>query len=157
MLYSVKSSSQDYSRITINLDIPWRCDYVKYYVSSINTKANILLTTDEDYLEFTRIKVDGLEQCLKIPFPNMYAYSFGFLVKYLNEKQNAIVFKSVNNRTISLQSAEDIVFMGGTHRAKLITGFFDTKPGLTFPKDVEAEVPDIPILDFANKLYLVSL
>ena len=52
MLCSVQSNPSDYSIIRMNLDIPWKCDYVKYYISSINTKANFLSTTDDDYLLF---------------------------------------------------------------------------------------------------------
>ena len=152
MLYSVKSNSEDYSRIQLNLDIPWKCNYVKYYVSSINTKANILMTTEDDYLLF-----ESSSGQIKIEFQNMYAYSMNYLVKYLNEKQSAIVFKNINNRTISLDPNQDVSFVEGTHRAKLITGFYDAKKALEFTKGIESLVPDLPILDFANKLYLVSL
>lgn len=156
MLYSVKSSSKDYASIQLNLDIPWKCEYVKYYVSSINTKANILMTTDDDYLLFSYVK-DNKTKEQRIQFVDTYTYSFNSLVKALNACQELMVFKNIDNRTISLTPTTDVVFMGGSHRAKLITGFFDTKPGYKFQNAVEMEVPDLPILDFANKLYLVSL
>lgn len=149
MLYSVKSNPSDYSIIKMNLDIPWKSNYVKYYVSSINTKANILMTTDDDYIEFDK---------LRIQFKEMYNYSFNYLVNYLNtQAKNIITFKNVNNRTISLTPTTDIKFIGGTHRAKLIMGFYDTKTGYAFNQGIETTTPDLPILDFANKFYLVSL
>ena len=156
MLYSVKSNSKDYSRIQLNLDIPWKCNYVKYYVSSINTKANILMTTNEDYLIF-EYQVDALTKQIKIEFTDMYAYSFNYLVKHLNNCQQLIQFNNVNNRTISLNPSVDLKFIEGSHRAKLITGFYDAPAGKKFEKNVDVNVPDLPILDFANKFYLVSL
>lgn len=156
MLYSVKSNSKDYSRIQLNLDIPWKCNYVKYYVSSINTKANILSTTKDDYLLFD-YQADAITKQLRIEFDDMYAYSFSYLVKHLNKCQQLIEFNNDNNRTITLKPSVNLTFIEGSHRAKLITGFYDTSTGYKFEKNVEVNVPDLPILDFANKFYLVSL
>ena len=43
------------------------------------------------------------------------------------------------------------------HLAKLITGLFNVKDQFDIPHDEETFVPDLPILDYANKLYLISL
>ena len=153
MLCSVQSNSNDYSTVRMNLDIPWKCEYVKYYVSSINTKANFLSTTNDDYLLFET----GGNEKIRIEFIDTYYYSMNYLVKYLNEAQTIITFKNDNNRTIKLYNNElDIRFIEGTHRAKLITGFYNTTEFLVEAGTTKA-VPDLPILDFANKLYLVSL
>ena len=54
MLVSVQSTNADeYKKVSNNLDIPWKCKYVKYYVSSLRTLSNILLTNDEDYFEMS--------------------------------------------------------------------------------------------------------
>ena len=151
MLYSVQSQPGNYNTVRLNIDIPWKCPYVKYYVSSINTKANILMTTAEDYLIFTTSKSE-----IRIDFEEMYTYSFGYLVKFLNSRQTTITFKNINNRTISLTPTENITFKEGSHRAKLITGLFNCKE-FDVKANEEKNVPDLPILDFANKLYLVSL
>ena len=158
MLYSVQSKQEDYSRIIMNIDIPWKCPYVKYYISSINTKANILMTTDEDYLLFEYMDENKVEE-VKIEFENMYAYSFTNLVNHMNSCQSVITFKNKNNRTISLSSKHNITFIRGSHRAKLITGLYNCRSHSGFQVDanIETDVPDLPILDFANKLYLVSL
>ena len=74
----------------MNLDIPWKCDYVKYYVSSINTKANILMTTNDDYIEFEYLNNDQ-PICFTIQFKEMYNYSFNNLVNYLNNNCNSII------------------------------------------------------------------
>lgn len=160
MLYSIQSTNpNDYGTVSLNLNIPWKCTYVKYYVSSLNTKANILMTTDDDYLLF-----ESSNNAIKIEFKDMYAYSLNYLVNYMNSCQSIIVFKNINNRTISLTASEDISFIEGTHRAKLITGLYNIKNNdqnyknsFGCIKDTEEFVPDLPILDLANKLYLVSL
>ena len=151
MLCSVKSQQEDYSRVSLNLNIPWHTDYVKYYVSSINTKANILLTTEDDYLIFKTSSGD-----IRIDFKDCYSYSLNSLVKFLNSCQTEIQFKNVDNRTISLLSVNVAFLQNGSHRAKLITGLYNTKEFILEP-NIESLVPDLPILDFANKLYLVSL
>ena len=151
MLYSVQSQPENYNTVRMNIDIPWKCPYVKYYVSSINTKANILLTTEDDYLIFETANSE-----IRIDFEESYAYSFGYLVKFLNACQKTIEFKNVNNRTISLKPTENIAFKEGSHRAKLICGLFNCKE-FEVDANEEKNVPDLPILDFANKLYLVSL
>lgn len=85
MLISAKSESNDYSLIRMSIDIPWKCNYVQYYISSINTKANILLTTNNDYLIFETTKND-----IRIDFKEAYSYNLTSLVKYLNEAQTTI-------------------------------------------------------------------
>lgn len=97
MLCSVNSNSPDYSLVKLNVDIPWKCDYVKYYVSSINTKGNILIVTKDDYLMFSY--EDGNNKCsLMIEFKDTYYYSMLGLVKYLNSYQNIIVFKNIDGK-----------------------------------------------------------
>ncbi len=151
MLISAKSESNDYSLIRMSIDIPWKCDYVKYYISSINTKANILLTTNNDYLIFKTTKND-----IRIDFKEAYSYNLNSLVKYLNEAQTTIIFKNIDNRTISLTSKEVVSLKDGSHKAKLITGLFNCKEFIIEANE-ETFVPDLPILDYANKFYLVSL
>ena len=100
MLYSIQSKPENYNTVRLNIDIPWKCEFVKYYVSSINTKANILMTTEDDYLIFETKNGEIL-----IKFEEMYNYSYSYLVNYLNSNQkigdaNAkiIEFKNINNR-----------------------------------------------------------
>lgn len=152
MLCSVNSNATDYGLVKLNVDIPWKCDYVKYHISSINTKGNILIVTKDDYLLFSYEDKE-----LKIEFEDKYTYSIAGLIKYLNACQQVIVFKNIDGRTISLTSEHDVSFVEGSHRAKLITGLFNVKDQFDIPADEEVVVPDLPILDYANKLYLISL
>ena len=156
MLCSVNSTPQDYSIIRFNVDIPWKCDYVKYYVSSINTNANIMVSTDDDYLLFEYIDNNKVEE-VKIKFENRYSYTLTYLVNYMNGCQSVICFNNKNNRIISMTSEYNISFISGSHRAKLLTGLYNVKDCFECVPNEEIEMPDLPILNYANKLYLVSL
>ena len=151
MFVSTQSKPTDYSSVQVRLNIPWKCEYVKYYVSSINTKANILITTKDDYLLFETADND-----IKIQFEDCFNYSISSLIKMLNGCQSVIKFTNINNKTITINSTQLITLKEGTHRAKLITGLYNTKEFVCNANE-EIIVPDLPILDFANKLYLVSL
>ena len=60
MIYSLSSSDPNhYETINVNINIPWKCEQVKYYVSNVNTMSNFLLTTEEDYLI---IVIDGEDE-----------------------------------------------------------------------------------------------
>ena len=67
MLLSLESSNDNYSKIRANVNIPWATKYVKYHVSSLNTKANVLLTTKDDKIVF--------DQGEQIEFQNKYSLS----------------------------------------------------------------------------------
>lgn len=66
-----------------------------YYVSSINTKGNILVITKDDFILFSF--VDQMkEQEIKIEFEDAYYFSMNGLVKYLNNCQNiSCLIKSI--------------------------------------------------------------
>ena len=51
MIYSSSSSDPEhYETIDVNINILWKCEQVKYYVSNVNTMSNFFLTTNEDFL-----------------------------------------------------------------------------------------------------------
>ena len=151
MFVSTQSKPTDYSSVQVRLNIPWKCEYVKYYVSSINTKANILITTKDDYLLFETADND-----IKIQFEDCFNYSISSFIIMLYGCKSVIKFTNINNKTISINSTKNITLTSATHRAKLITGLYNTKEFICNANE-EIIVPDLPILDFANKLYLVSL
>ena len=110
-----------------------------------------MITTKDDYLLF-----ETTDEDIKIQFEDCYNYSIRSLIKYLNACQSIIKFININNKTIAIKSSKVIKFKEGTHRAKLITGLYNTKE-FTCDADKETLLPDLPVLDYANKLYLVSL
>lgn len=62
MLYYVHSKPTDYITVTLNIDILAKCNYIKYYVSSINMISNKLYSTNDDTFEF----IDDEKQLIKI-------------------------------------------------------------------------------------------
>ena len=83
MIYSLSSSDPNhYETINVNINIPWKCEQVKYYVSNVNTMSNFLLTTEEDYLI---IVIDGEEYRFTFTSKTDYESS---LIKDLKELFN---------------------------------------------------------------------
>ena len=156
MLLSIQSieevvssdSRKSYSRIRANVNIPWECKYIKYHVSSLNTKSNILITTSED-----KIEVIDDEECHKVNFKDTFSMSENNMLTYFNTIPIFEV-KFVNKR-LSITSTKDFKFTCLTHRARLVTGLMSAKLNETY-KAGQEYIFDVPILDYANKLYLIS-
>lgn len=164
-LLSIHSSNQnDYGFVKANINIPWKCSYIKYFVSAIKTKANIMLTTTEDSIEYS---INETGQPIHIPFEDRYAYNINELVKYLNQHQMdegnnridppPLTFEYNTNRTLSIKASKDITIKSVTHRGQLVTGLFHTTFPITLTANSSYVIKDAPIFDFANKLYLTSL
>ena len=123
MLYSVHSKLSDYSTVSLNIDIPWKCSYIKYYISSINTISNILYSTTDDTFEF----IDDEKQLIKITFENKYSYEIKELIKKMNQQQmkndecvNIITFSVNADNTITMLSTKDITIKSISHQIKLL-------------------------------------
>ena len=153
MILSLQSNSSDYSRLKANINIPWKCNYVNYYVSSINTKANILVTTNDDHITFETSRSDEES----IYFENRWVYTNDDILDVF-KCQNRFTAEFNESRTLTLRTNDASVTINNmSHRAKLITGMYNVQLPITFDKNNPYVVPDIPITDYANKLYLVSL
>ena len=154
MILSLQSNSTEYSTLKANVNIPWKCSYVMYHVSSINTKANILITTVEDFIKFDHT---GQLQIQTIPFENKWVYTNNDVLDVF-KCQNVFTVEFNELRTLTFKTTFDTVTIHDmSHRAKLITGLYNVKLPITFSKDSPYVIPDMPITDYANKLYLVSL
>ena len=149
MICSIKSNnSKCYNTVSFNIDIPWKCSYVKYYVSSINTTGNILLTTSDDFIEYN----DGGNHIIN--FENKFDYSINEIKNILN---NESVFEvNIKERKLAIKPTKDVVIEKPSHRAALITGLYNTKFPLELKAGIEYIISDIPIIQH-SKLYLVSL
>lgn len=166
MICSIKSHDPEkYNTVSFNIDIPWKSRYVKYYVSSINTLSNIMLTTDTDYILFKYIerKNQPVIESIKIQFQNKFKYSIDELVKYLNENQmllnkgvKALNFSINENKTITINNSDiDMAVMSCTPRIKNLLGLYNTNiDSIVISKSYS--ISDIPILQH-TKFYLVSL
>ena len=77
MIYSLSSSvPEHYETINVNINIPWKCEQVKYYVSNVNTMSNFLITTEEDFL---LIVMEGEEY--NISFTNKTDYESSLIAE----------------------------------------------------------------------------
>ena len=151
MILSLQSNPSDYSKLKANINIPWKCNYINYYVSVVNTKANILITTTEDYIKF-----NYNDKSESIPFENKWFYTDNDILDVF-KCQNVFTAEFNELRTLTFKTTfEKVIINDMSHRAKLITGLYNAKFPITFTKD-SFTCPDIPITDYANKLYLVSL
>ena len=147
MICSVKSNNPaKYNTVSFTIDIPWKCMYVKYYVSSVNTITNILMSTDEDFIKFNESE---------IRFKNKFSYSIYSLTQALNVNAD-IKFKINDSRTFTITPKKNITIEYLTHRAALLTGLYNTKLPITIEANQEYVIQDIPIIQH-TKLYLVSL
>ena len=156
MLLSIQSiedknevdSRKSYSRIRTNVNIPWECQYIKYHVSSLNTKANILITTTED-----KVVIEDDDKNYEAVFEDKYSLSETNMLTYLSAL--SILTVSIVNKRLTITPSKDFKFVVLTHRARLVTGLLSAKLNQEY-KAGQQYVFDIPILDYANKLYLVS-
>ena len=157
MIYSLSSSDPNhYETIDVNINIPWKCEQVKYYVSNVNTMSNFLLTTDEDYLI---IVMDGEEY--RFTFTNKTDYESS-LIKDLKElfncydKTKTAVIEKNEHGCLKITLDKDFEIIDASHRVKLLMGLYHT----TLPVSSSNKVyvcSSPPITNYANKLYLVSL
>lgn len=156
MLLSLQSTSTNYHQIRTNFVIPWNCDYIKYHIESVNTK-NILLTTKEDYIELT-YNDSGNEQSTRISFENSFRYTDKDILNLFN-KVSTIMTATIDKSCHRLQLVPkiDFKFTHITHRAGLITGLYnlDMTKQTVYKENLEYSF-EIPITDYANKLYLIS-
>ena len=67
MLISVQSTDpESYNTVRTNFEVPWKCEYVKYYVSSMNTIGNILMLTKDDFMEIELVDEQDENDKIKI-------------------------------------------------------------------------------------------
>ena len=76
------------------------------------------------------------------------------MLMYMNSFTDYFTAELVN-RQIVIKPIMDIQFTELTHRARLVTGLLNIKLNEIYYRN-ETYTFDIPILDYANKLYLVS-
>lgn len=143
-MLALQSRNESYNAIQSSIDIPWKCEYVKYWVSSINFTANMYNITVKDYIE-----INGKP----IPFDNAYITNKTELLQQMNGHD--IVFDVNVNNQLTMFSDNNVVFTSITPRAKMLCGLMNVEIGKEYEGN-KTHVFDIPIFDYANKLYLIS-
>ena len=157
MIYSLSSSNPEhYETIEVNINIPWKCEQVKYYVSNVNTMSNFLLTTKEDFL---LILMEGVEYPFNFSSKTDYESSLIEDLKKLfgkYEKTKTVEIEKNEHGCLQFGLSNDFQIIDASHRVKLLLGLYHTTLPVSSTDKVYA-CPSPPITNYANKLYLVSL
>ena len=149
MLLSLQSTGPQYNHLQTNIQIPWNCEYIKYHVASINTR-DILLTTSDDVIEYEWNAAGATINC-----ENKYEMTRQDVIDLL--QNNGVLNAALNDKgQIELTPlVPNFRFRRITHRAGIVTGLYNIDITALYPPNVPI-VGERPILDYANKLYLVS-
>ena len=129
MIYSLSSAvPEHYETINVNINIPWKCEQVKYYVSNVNTMSNFLITTEEDFL---LIVMEGEEY--NISFTNKTDYESSLIsdLKKLfgcYEKTKTAVIEKNEHGNLKFTLDKDFQIKDASHRVKLLLGLYHTAP-----------------------------
>lgn len=156
MLLSLQSTNEDYSTIRANINIPWECKYVKYWLSSVNFNANICMCTSNDSIKLHRH--NNVNDTDTITFEDETLLTENKLLDYLNlDGNNILVQFDVNDsgKIVMTPLSGDIVFDYIPQHTRMITGLMDLEIGKVYNTN-EDYTFDMPIRDYANKLYIIS-
>ena len=162
MILSLKSIGPDYNRIRANIQIPWNCQYIEYYVASINTK-NVLLISHDDSItyEWNDNDDDNTRQTTTMKLEDRY-YSIPSDIPDLFNVQDVngrpIMETRISNNTNIIYitpHVDDFTITSMSHRIALITGLYNLPLNQPLVNGRTMRC-SIPILDYANKLYLTS-
>ena len=151
---------ENYGEIVFEPIIPWNCERVEYRIKSVNTFANFMITTSEDYLEVLETTTMSDTSVL---FPDCNYYDSDTLPETLSARFE-VVYVSVafnTSGTLVFSSKYPFIFKSASHRVKLLLGLFDSTFPLNSTYDEWNEVylitaPACPMVSFGNVLYLRS-
>ena len=117
MIYSLSSSNPEhYETIEVNINIPWKCEQVKYYVSNVNTMSNFLLTTEEDFL---LILMEGEEYRINFSSKTDYESSLIEDLKKLfgcYEKTETVEIKKNEHGNLQFTLDKDFQIIDASHK-----------------------------------------
>ena len=151
MPLSLQSTKPKYSLLQTNIQIPWNCQYIKYHVASINTK-NILITHHDDVIKFEWNDGEHTIGC-----DDAYDVDKDYIDRLLTYTQHSCfqIKWMLNGRLEFTPLVDGFKFTYISHRLALVTGLYNVKLDEVHPRGVPF-LGEIPIVDYANKLYLVS-
>ena len=161
MLISAQSTDREsYNTVRTNFEVPWKCQYVKYYVSSMNTMGNILMMTKDDFIEIELPDEQDEDKKIKIlKFRDYFigregkdlATTFNIYTKFYIEWDYTYLYK-----VFTMKFLNKTIIRNMSHRMKLITGLFNEKLPLQYTKDLSYYFKTPPMYT-QSKFYLVSL
>ena len=131
MLVSAQSTDpKSYNTVRANFEVPWKCKYVKYYVSSMNTMCDIMMITKDDYIEIELVKEEEENEIKKINFRDYYPDSNGrILALTLNIYCSKYMkWEYVDTyRVLTMTPSQNIIIRNMSHIVALVTGLYNTK------------------------------
>jgi hypothetical protein len=179
----VNNDPANYGNVKGFVDVPWNCRRVKYWVDSVNTFANTMLLTDDDYIEVEYELAPPIppvgDGSLPDPVADATTVTELFMLHNLMSCDVMDVATTLSAMTMNdgvlnmngLKFVQDgtllkiamyyegaFVFFKITrmsHRAKIITGFYDADFS-TFERELYVYSPSAPYVYHGNKLYLTS-
>ena len=154
LLYQLCSNDpSNYGELTFQPIIPWNCEQVEYRIKSVNTFANFMITTTDDFIVINETT---------IYFPNQSNYDIDELADTLASILSASSVSVVmnNSGTLTFSSISEFKITNASHRVKLLLGLFDCSFPISSSLNDELYVltaPACPMVSFGNVLYLQSL
>jgi hypothetical protein len=155
-------ADKNFSEVTIDINIPWDCPMVKYYIKELNFKADMLITTSTDYLSLGFATETEGDDEFTIYFDNSNDYSEDTLATVITTRltgTNIVCKKQPDGRLKFTGSASsdvnEIWFIDATHRIKILLGMMNVKPNIR--ENMELFCTESPTVSFRNLLYLTSL
>ena len=170
MIYQIQSNDpNNYGELTFEPIIPWNTERVEYRITGVNTYSNFLITTSDDFIEFSIN-----ETCLTTQFQDRVNYEIEDLARILTElfttcdvtveldASGVLLFKApIESAKQSASQASrseraEFQIVRASHRVKMLLGLYDTELPLTSSNSV-IKASSAPLVSFGNVLYLQSL
>lgn len=150
MIYNITSSDiNNYETVSIKINVPWNCSYIKFYVKSINTCSNFYITTTEDFIKYSIgdvVKTYNFENKCKYDIDNL-AYEIKKLIPDLN-------CEYTENKLLKFSNTAEIKIIEVSHRIKMLLGLINTNLPI---QGKEIICDTVPTTTFYNKLFLRCL
>ena len=168
MLLSLQSTNEDYSTIRTNIDIPWECKYVKYWISCVNFNANTYKLSNDDYIKYHTIDIKQYKYIIKsdylatTPNANDIDRVFEEIKPDAGVNESIEFSRNASTKQTVLTTTWPSVFDDITPRARMVFGLQNLEVGKKYGVDVDGHIHrmeytfDIPVLDYANKMYIIS-
>ena len=154
LLYQIQSNEPtNYGEITFEPIIPWNTERIEYCIKSVNTYANFLITTHEDFIEF-----DINMQCRTVKFEDRINYEQDELATVLTGlfEKSGITVETNLSGVLIFKASQEFSIINASHRVKLLLGLYDVNLPLKSKNNI-IKSPSSPLVSFGNVLYLQSL
>lgn len=153
MIYPLVSTNSDcYNTIETDITLTFNSDRINYYVETISTCCNFLITTSNDYILINQTYIYFEDRCEYEPDSLV-----GDLNKLFDTNKLSIKASMGKDNVISFKGALVFNINEASHRVKMLLGMID----MSFPINCDSYkmivLKTAPITNFGNVLYLKSI